>query len=267
MKQQYPIHILGVDFSGAVNAGRKIWIATSRLQSDGALNVENVRRIADFEGSPHKLSTALTTLREHLAALGEAYIGLDFPFGVPRTATHHTTWGDFVRAFAVDYPTAADFPVRCTAQAGGEVRRVTDEQTKTPFVAYNLRMYKQTYYGIREILAPLVSSGKVRVLPMQQAEDSKPALLEVCPASWLKYHKIYFPYKGKTPAHYEARQRLMRELHAHGVQLNSVIQGQLLIDAEGDALDSVIAALVAARALDNLYPTNLDYTLEGFVYS
>ena len=79
------------------------------------------------------------------------------------------------------------FKTKCNDAAGNnELKRKTDEETSTPFSPYNLRMFRQTYFGIKDILAPLVIDKIACVLPMQQPEQYKPWIIEICPASTLK---------------------------------------------------------------------------------
>ena len=47
-----------------------------------------------------------------------------------------------------------------------ELKRRTDIEAKAPFSAYNLWIYRQTYYGIKELLGPLVSKNLVNVPPL-----------------------------------------------------------------------------------------------------
>jgi hypothetical protein len=52
-------------------------------------------------------------------------------------------------------------------------------------------LFRQTCFGIRSVLAPLVRDGLVSVVPMQRPAADKPWLLEICPASTLKARNLY----------------------------------------------------------------------------
>lgn len=140
------------------------------------------------------------------------------------------------------------------------------------FVPYNLRLYRQTYFGLRDVLYPLVRDGRASVLPMQRAQPDRAWLLEICPASTLKREGMYWPYKGKMDEHRTARASILERLEATGTLSipAPAVRSAVLEDRGGDALDSVIAALAAFRALRApAFPGvegNDAYVLEGYVY-
>ena len=146
-----------------------------------------------------------------------------------------------------------------------------------PWCAYNRRIYKQTYYGIRDVLAPLVKEKVVSVLPIQSVAFDKPWLLEVCPASTLKRMKLYRPYKGtnkdiKDIDKKKNRKYILGKIENTGLIKirSSALRATIIDNPGGDALDSVIAALATFRALLNLarssVPKTTPYMLEGYVY-
>ena len=55
-----PQHIYGIDFSGAQDAGKKIWIAESVVKTDSFL-IEDCFRARDLLGSGNKLDKYLPT--------------------------------------------------------------------------------------------------------------------------------------------------------------------------------------------------------------
>ncbi len=126
--------------------------------------------------------------------------------------------------------------------------------------------------GAPLVLYPLVRDGRASVLPMQRALSDKPWLLEICPASTLKREGMYWPYKGKTDAHRAARASILERLEATGTLSIPIpaVRSAVLEDRGGDALDSVIAALAAFRALHTPVSFTLEgndaYRLEGYVY-
>jgi len=264
--------IYGIDFSGAVDAGKRIWIASGIVEKD-ALLIEGCYRAKDLPGSGKDRDQCLAALRDFIGRANACAFGLDFPFGLPRALVKQKRWEDFVLSFPDDYGNPGEFRRLCHEASGGrEFKRLTDQETQTPFSAYNLRLYRQTYYGIRDVLYPLVRNQLACVLPMQSALPGKPWILEICPASTLKRKGLYLSYKGRTNAHHTARASVLESLEATG-PLSILAQGvrsAILEDRGGDALDSVIAALATFRALRN--PTLLTvessdaYALEGYVY-
>jgi hypothetical protein len=151
------------------------------------------------------------------------------------------------------------------------LKRVTDRESHTPFSPYNIRLYRQTYFGIRDLLASLVQDGMANVLPMQTASPDKPWVLEICPASTLKREYLYWPYKGKSREHREARARIFGAIEQMApLSVPEALRSVILDDPGGDALDSVVAAVAVFRALRNpagvLAVGNSVYNLEGYVY-
>lgn len=260
----------GVDFSGAEDAGRRIWLATAAAEG-GKLIVSALCRAADLPNGGVERGRAITALGDFIAqAPARALFGLDFPFGLPLALVNTATWADFALRFGDDYPTAEIFPVYCRDISNGrELKRLTDSEAQTPFCAYNLRMYRQTYYGIRDLLAPLVQEELVSVLPMTRAAE-RPWLIEVCPASTLKRLGLYRPYKGKGAAQEASRVAILAALP--DVQLPDALRAQVIADAGGDALDSVLCAYTAYRVAAiprNLFlyaQNDMEYQLEGYVY-
>jgi hypothetical protein len=268
----HPRQIHGIDFSGAKDAGKKIWIASGIIYGD-TLQIENCRPAAEaLPGSRRNRDQCLPALRDFIASQGACAIGLDFPFGLPRDlAKEYGCWEDFVLSFPDRYPNLDAFRRVCREAAGGrEPKRVTDQESQTPFSPCNLRLYRQTYFGIRDVLHPLVRDQLAYVLPMQSALAGKPWILEVCPASTLKQEALYQPYKGRREAHRQAREHILREIEEKGLSIPAELQAEIMADCEGDALDSVIAAFATFRALHNpagLVPEDNDaYKLEGYVH-
>ncbi|HKZ87399.1 MAG TPA: DUF429 domain-containing protein [Anaerolineae bacterium] len=268
----YPRRIHGIDFSGAADAGKCIWIASGTIDS-GRLHIDACRRADTLPGSSHERDVCLAALCSLIMAEKACAVGLDFPFSLPKDLIQTRSWTGFIRSFPNRYPTPRRFRAACVRAANDrERKRATDIECRAPFSPYNLRLYRQTYHGIRDVLRPLVQKGQVCVLPMQRAQSGKPWLLEICPASTLKRLDLYVPYKGATSAHRRARRRILAGLQReNGLSLAPVLRPVLIGEPGGDALDSVIAAYAAYRAV--LRPGLLSapavgvYALEGLIYA
>lgn len=266
----HPRQVYGIDFSGAKDAGKKIWIARG-VMDRGGLRIEDCRQAEALLDSGRSRDQCLAALQDFIRREETAIFGLDFPFSLPRVLIQQGSWESFVLSLPDDYPSPEAFRDACLAAAGGrELKRVTDQKSCTPFSPYNLRLYRQTYYGIRCVLRPLVQDQLACVLPMQSALPGKPWVLEVCPASTLKQEALYQPYKGRREAHRKAREHILREIEEEGLSIPAELQAEIVADREGDALDSVIAAFATFRALHNpagLVPEGKDvYKIEGYVY-
>lgn len=216
-----PSRIYGIDFSGAKDAGKKIWVAGGRIEGN-VVNIEECWRASELHGAGNERERCLTALRGFIVKETDSAIGIDFPFGLPLAMVKEKSWEDFVIRFPEHYGSAGDFREKCKKAAPDrELKRITDVDSRTPFSPYNLRVYRQTYYGIREVLSPLIHEQQACVLPMQQSQQGKPQILEICPASTLKKLNLYMPYKG----------RILREQRMHILEaLEMLVLFQSLID-------------------------------------
>ena len=122
----------------------------------------------------------------------DAIIGCDFPFSLPRGHIEVASWPDFIDGFR--HADALAFREHCRRSSGGkEPKRATDVESKTPWCAFNIRLYRQSYHGMAELLRPLVTEGKALVLPMQIPAAGLSWLIETCPASALRH----FGWRGQ----------------------------------------------------------------------
>jgi hypothetical protein len=260
-----------VDFSGARDAGAKVWIAAGRLHHR-RLRVERCLPARDLPGGDRARAAALTALCRFILDQGWCAAGFDFPAALPLPLLDAPNWLAFLGGFADRFRDEQQFRELCRAAASGcELRRRTDRETHTPFCPYNLRLYRQTYYGIRDVLRPLVLERGACFLPMQAPAVGRPWLLEVCPASTLRAQNLRFPYKGQGASRRAARERILTAIEqTAGLRLaERAIGGVLLDNPGGDALDAVTAALATARAVRTLGPLPTEdphYRLEGYVY-
>jgi hypothetical protein len=242
--------IFGLDFSGATDAGRRAWLAEGRSSVAG-LEILTCRPIAELPGGAIERTSALAALRAFIATTPDGIFGCDFPFSLPRAHIETPTWKDFIGGFL--HADALAFYTHCRRISGGcEPKRATDRESKTPWCAFNIRLYRQSYHGMAELLRPLVSGGEALVLPMQAPAPGVPWLIETCPASALKHLGWRGSYKGA--AFKEARRQILRRLSAGNVlvPLPRSLRERVVGDIGGDALDSVIAALATARALGEI---------------
>ena len=250
--------VWGIDFSGAIDAGKKIWVAGGVVVG-GNLRIKQLRRGDSLPGSGGDCLRCIHALRNLVSSERNAVFGFDFPFGLPGAIVGAATWDDFVRTFAERYPDALTFRRTCFSQARGrELRRKTDRNASTPFAAYNLRIYRQTYVGVRDLLARLVAEGIASVLPMQPPDGDRAWVIEICPASTLKalglYRALGQPYKGRSADARQTREWILGRLEADAsLQIEDPVTREVaIVDHGGDALDSLIAALATAWALPSL---------------
>jgi hypothetical protein len=275
--ERCPKRVWGVDFSGAKDAGKKIWIARGDVRG-GIVEIERCDPARELPGFKTGRDDCLAALCEFVAGEGECVLGFDFPFGLPEKLVKERTWEEFVAAFPTKYADPESFKSACrSAACERELKRLTDKECQSPFSPYNLRLYRQTYYGMRDFLGPIVARELTCVIPMQRPVPGKPWVLEVCPAATLKREGLYVrdgrpvSYKKKTEKHREARRRILEGIERPGVLRigSQEIREKVLDDSEGDGLDSVIAALAAFRAVlsgEVARRVEKPYVVEGWTF-
>lgn len=267
--------LYGVDFSGGKRAGAKIWIAEAVPGGRGIV-VEACAPATDFLGCAAARDDVLPALRQFIAESESAAFGCDFPFSLPKELIAAESWVDFLVQFPIRYPTEGEFRANClnaAVEASGrkELKRKTDVEAKAPFCAYNLRIFRQTYYGIRDVLRPLVSRNLINVPPLHYSGDDVPRVMEVCPASTLKASGLYGSYKDARGSP-DARDGILRALEDAGrvAFRDGGVRRRVLADSQGDALDSVVAADATFRAIADperiVQAYRFPYYLEAYIY-
>jgi hypothetical protein len=262
--------VYGVDFSGARDAGNRIWIARGVIKGD-VLIIRGCFRAQEVPGSGKERERSFKALRAFITAQKHGIFGMDFPFGIPSPLVKQHSWEEFVSSFDGTYRGPNEFRTMCMlASSGRELKRRTDMDTQTPFSPYNLRVYRQTYFGIRDVLRPLIKDATASVVPMQKPLPDKAWIVEICPASTLKREHLRLSYKGKGKQRKAARAVILEAIEKTGfltVEEPSLRSG-ILGNPSGDAIDSVIAAFATFRALRNGlgFCNTTPYSIEGRVY-
>ena len=132
--------VAGVDFSGARDAGKNIWIAEGIVTTTG-VKIERLQRAADLTDGGTAFAPALNALVGHVETLNDHVVGFDFPFSLPAQLIPDTNWSAFVHRFATEFKTADQFRNHCRDLTGGrEHKRATDTEARVPWCAYNLRL-------------------------------------------------------------------------------------------------------------------------------
>jgi hypothetical protein len=258
-------HVYGVDFSGAADAGKCIWIAEATVR-DGFLSVRHCYPARDLPGSGVARQPALAALRELISSRPDAVFGIDVPFGLPSALVDESSWPDFATRFVGRYADADAFKAACSERAEGrELKRRTDREARTPFSAYNLRLYKQTFHGLNDVIGPLVADRSAAAMPMQDRAVGRALLVEVCPASTLVLNGVNEPYK--RPDRRDARARIVEWLvRTTPMAIPADLRARAVGDPKGDAVDALIAAGAAARALTTSAVASTTHMVEGYVY-
>jgi len=264
-----PRRVLGIDFSGASDAGRKIWIAECKRGRGKRLTLVDLLPAADLPDSGVTPILAIAALARHILREPDTIVGCDFPFTLPKVVMD-APWLSFIADFPRRFPDPDSFRTWALRRADGrEIRRAADREAKTPFNSYNLRIYRQTWWGIAHLINPLLKAGRAIVRPYQPLPRvPRPILIEACPASSLKAIRFYPAYKGISGAHRQERRAVLRKLIEIGLleAPSQRLQAVLLDNVGGDALDALIAALAASHAAIET-EADPDQRIEGIIYS
>ena len=256
--------VYGVDFSGARKAGRTIWIGRiepRRRRRGPPFILAGLDRLDRLAGTADR-----TPAHAHLVRLvrdsTDALWGFDFPFGLPvELFPAGTRWADqfaFLAEWAED---AYGCGLECVRRATElmqrmHIRRATDTEAKAPLDCYHYRIIYQTFYGMRDVIGPLRASRKTAILPFQyrRLPTADRVIVECCPGSVLKKlglpHRNYKQPLGKPLT--RIRRRSRHAILAGLADLVDIPDRERLVmmrDPGGDALDAVIAAVGAARAV------------------
>ncbi|MFC6939085.1 DUF429 domain-containing protein [Salinirubellus sp. GCM10025818] len=237
-------------------------------------------RSAGLEFGVTRRAPLLEELRGFLAD-AEGTVGLDFSFGLPRAvlaeagALPEDGWVEFLAWFRERFGDA-DAPGmqetlrgwgRRSRTGGVEHKRRTDAERAANSPYSNITRY-QTLHGIRDVLAPLVEENVVSVQPMAPVEGV-PTLLEIYPAATLR--DLGLPdrrYKEPGPEARERRERTLDGLRRWGMTLPERFEEAVLDDADGDALDSLVAAVATANAAGSEFEVEGKHydPVEGYIY-
>jgi hypothetical protein len=157
------------------------------------------------------------------------------------------------------------------------IRRLTDTEEKAPFDPYHYRIIYQTFYGMRDVLGPLLRHRRTAILPFhyRRLPAARRVLVEACPASTLK--RLGLPhqnYKQPQGGRLTAKRRRTRREIVDGLVRDVMISGAhrrvIMGDAGGDALDALVAAVGGARAWQaadhRLIARHPRYPREGRLY-
>jgi hypothetical protein len=183
-----PSVVYGVVYGGA-EADARTWVARG-VVTDGSLSIDRCAPVGEWfeEGGTPAETPTLTTFLADLPAT--AAVGLDFPFGLPEGVVVEDAWVTFLQQF----PSWCDSPEDLRRRCERRLRLVdgsTDARlraTDTPLSAmspFDEPIAASTFYGLRDVLRPLVLSDVVRVPPMTTPHADRPLVIEVYPTGTL----------------------------------------------------------------------------------
>lgn len=243
--------VYGVDFSGAKLAGLNAWVSTLDVKTN---TITQLARLGDLAGDDGRDATMAYLVRSILGSTNALW-AMDFPFALPlEVVDAEATFVDQLAYLKAQPDDAYAFGRKCVdrAVAAGHnmhVRRQTDRDTKTPFDCYHYRIICQTFYGMRQVMAPLHGTPGTIIPPFDRMGRAfERAVVEGCPGSTLKRwgapHNNYKQPAGGPlePKRIKNRKLILAELAKH-VTVDPGTVRKIQRNGGGDALDAVLAAI------------------------
>jgi hypothetical protein len=272
--------IIGIDFSGAKH-DRGTWVTHGRLTSDGALLFEDANMIRRKD-----VVNLLTAVSAPTIA------AIDFPFCIPQEFAEFLNTGDDLKAMPdvwriIDGMSLEDLYAARDAFVNHfsiEPKRAGDaahfKESFSPLHKVNPNMVPMTYWGIRMLYSLYSKSPSRWFIPPIETPGNKAetiTLLETMPGAFLRtIGSIYKGYKKPKSAllRDERRNIILDDLQQNaGAALHNLSELRKKCVRNDDCLDSVIAAVIAARwAQDSTsfrHPTRDELAmakLEGWIY-
>ncbi|MDS0281134.1 DUF429 domain-containing protein [Haloarcula onubensis] len=261
--------VMGVDFSGASAAGDALWV-TEATQTEVGLRIEDCYRATDRWGRSRE--SAHAGLVERIAAEDVHTAGLDFPFSLPQALLDERCGGDW-RGF-LSWVAGSDRPAdpaafsetcRSTAETTvgkRDVRRETDAR-RGALCPYTNRVRSMTYHGARNVLGSLATREDTAVVPMQDGAHADTVVCEVYPAATFGWLGCYREGYKNTDGARARREHNLAAVADCGVALGD--HRETYLDNH-DAVDSLAAAVSAARVDGGARPTPAGTREEGCIY-
>jgi hypothetical protein len=255
--------VFGVDFSGAKQAGRNIWVARAEPRARGRLALVALDRLESLCGTVER-AACLVELVRLVNATDAALWGFDCPFGLPvELFPAGAPWAEQF-ALLADHDDAYACGLECVRRtrrlprgartSALHCRRLTDADDKAPFDPFHYRMIYQTFHGMRDVFGPLSATPGTAVLPFQYRKlpFAKRVVVECCTGSVLKRHGLpHQNYKQPTGGPLaRKRKRTRHEILAglgRWVRIGERHRRAIMRNPGGDALDAVIAVVGALR--------------------
>lgn len=250
------IMLHGVDFSGADSGGAaKIRVVHRDLGAPRAAVVAG----GQFD------RTALVRAVDASTRDGRAHLWrVDAPMGMALATIRELGLAEewrTVAAWMSECGGARPWRSRVRDTTRREPRRVCEQAMATPMASMNLRIFKQTWTFVCEVLLPLAESG-VTIAPVLPRPGAPVTVCEGCPASvlaakgWAKRG-----YKGDGAGPATVRADLVRALRHEGMNIPQPLAEAAIADREGDQLDALI---LVSEPFQTVVPR--EAMVEGWVY-
>jgi hypothetical protein len=286
--------VYGVDFSGAAQAGRNIWIARAipfsdraAVFNDGAqhhgLRLIELQSLESLCGCADR-AESLAHLVSTITSSDRALWGMDFPFGLPiEVMDNGCTWNQQLRLLFNWKDDPRELGIWCLTRSQKShgkmhLRRATDVEAKTPFDCYHYRIIYQTFFGMRDVLGKLARTRGTAILPFhyRRFATARRVVMEACPSSTLKRMKLPHqnykqPAGGKLSGLRKRTRRRILEGIERFIEIDARQRRIIMRNGGGDALDAVIAAVGTWDAWNRCdhraIARHPRYRREGYLYT
>ncbi len=225
----------GVDLGGIGSGGQHTIRIATRHGRSSPVQLERT----DLHGLLARIRAGVADGRPHLWRVGAAS-GLARPLIAEAGVSGWRGCAEWMAGFVG----ARDWRSGLRTLTREEPRRRCDHDLHTAAPPTNLRVFKQTWAFVAEVLLPLANEG-VRVEPMACGAPS--ASTTICEASVAAdLHRRYWPHKGYTGTGDRPRD-LREDLLARAVRAGLVVPErigeQAIADESGELLDALMLAL------------------------
>lgn len=249
------VRIIGADVSASGSNGwNHTWITRGTVDEE-AVALEEPIPAAELSGSPRSRGAMYRALRRELLSYdGPVVAGLDFPFSLPEAIVVEDDWHEFLEAFPTHFSGAGDFQETChdrsQLQTDGErkeIKRRCDDRFGG-LCAYNRFIYRLTYFGVQDLLRPLVLSEQVTVWPFSnETRSAETTLVETYPAATLQQRlgvdsETYKDENDDPAFRREVTESILgRESVSYAGEPDELFD-LIRSDSKADAFDSLVAA-------------------------
>jgi hypothetical protein len=250
------MEVKGIDFTSSPSRSKPLTCCIAQLSSE-SLSITKVKALYGFE-----------EFEAELGARGEWVAGLDFPFGQSMRLIENLNWPldweeyvDLVSQMSKDeFVSLLEDYKRDRKPGDKEHRRQIDLLAKSisPQKLYGVPVGKMFFEGARRLL-----KTEADIIPMRR-QGSSQVIVEAYPAIVARRFIEKRSYKNdtkskQTPELTQARADIVEGLYSqtltdvYGLKLimPEALQRELVDDASGDTLDSVLCAIQAAWAYLN----------------
>ena len=245
--------IIGIDFTSSPCRKKPITCAIGKMV-DNELHIKSVNNLIDF-----------SEFEDQLTSSGPWVAGLDFPFGQSRKLISNLNWPETWEGYVSEVATLSRDEFVALLESYKADRQPGDKEHRREIDRLASSISPQKLYGVP--VAKMFYEGAVRILksnadivPVHRLNSSR-VIVEAYPAIVARRFIGKRSYKNdqkkkQTIALEHARHDIVaglfsdefKEIYGLTLKLGEGLEKQLVEDASGDTLDSVLCAIQAGWA-------------------